>query len=175
MSPSIISYIIPSAFSFIWLYHSTQDLGSPTRDGPRTSCMESQSLNHWTAREVPLPSSPPVALVHQNSSEALQESLGTHFERLLLCPSPATCPQPLRQGSGSSGGAYWSWVLQAFFFHTGTVGMSEQILFLYVFSGESGYIGWGGSHVSACCVCVWTHVGTCDRAGGCVQARAPSC
>ena len=143
---------------------------------PAPPAVEAQSLNHWTSREVPLPSFPPVALVHQNSSEALQESLGTPFKGLPPCPSPATCPQLLRQGPGSSGGAYWSWVLQAFSFHTGTVGMSEQKLFLYVFSGESGYIGWGGSHVSACCMCVGgACVGMCDRAGGCVCARAPSC
>ena len=30
-----------------------QDLSSPTRDRTRTPCIRRQSLNHWTAREVP--------------------------------------------------------------------------------------------------------------------------
>ena len=29
------------------------DLSSPTRDGTRTPCIGRQSLNHWTAMEVP--------------------------------------------------------------------------------------------------------------------------
>ena len=31
----------------------TRDLSSPTRDRTRTPCFGRQSLNHWTAREVP--------------------------------------------------------------------------------------------------------------------------
>ena len=30
------------------------DLSSPTRDRTRTPCIGRQSLNHWTAREVPI-------------------------------------------------------------------------------------------------------------------------
>ena len=37
---------------FFWP-HSRQDLSSPTRN--QTCAVEGQSLNHWTAREVPIP------------------------------------------------------------------------------------------------------------------------
>ena len=36
----------------VFLPHSLQDLRSPTRNQACTPCMEVQSLNHWTAREV---------------------------------------------------------------------------------------------------------------------------
>lgn len=157
-----------SATSSLPLFHLaipqyTGSSSSWTRDGPSHSCMEALGLlTTGPLREVPLPSFPPVALVHQNSSEALQESFGTP-SRGCLCPLPqppalpATCPQP-PGGPCPVGGAYWSWVSASLFpfFHTGTVGMSEQTLFLCVFSGESGYIGWGWEGMSACCVCVWT-------------------
>ena len=35
-----------------WLF-GMWDLSSPTRDRTRTPCIGRQSLNHWTAREVP--------------------------------------------------------------------------------------------------------------------------
>ena len=40
-----------SAFLFLAMPHGMWDLNSPTRDGPG---LEVQSLNHWTAGEVPL-------------------------------------------------------------------------------------------------------------------------
>ena len=40
-------------FGFFWLPYM-QDLSSPTRDQTHTPCFGSQSLNHWTSREIPL-------------------------------------------------------------------------------------------------------------------------
>ena len=37
------------------LPHSMWDLSSWTKDRTRTPCMAKQVLNHWTAREVPIP------------------------------------------------------------------------------------------------------------------------
>ena len=41
-------------FNFLALSPSMQDLSSPTRDRAAPPAVEAHSLNHWTAREVPV-------------------------------------------------------------------------------------------------------------------------
>ena len=43
-------------FIYLFIYFGTGvmwDLSSPTRDQTHILCIERQSLNHWTVREVP--------------------------------------------------------------------------------------------------------------------------
>ena len=47
-----VTILLLLCFGFLATRHMW-DLSSPTRDRTRTPCTGRQSLNHWTAREVP--------------------------------------------------------------------------------------------------------------------------
>ena len=56
-----------------WL-RGTWDLSSPARDQARTPCIGWQSLNHWTAREVPESTVFLLSLIGGHSEEERQSN-----------------------------------------------------------------------------------------------------